>query len=76
MNIEINLDNIQKSKLVEIIEKLYKSNSIDSESLDDFLKLTIFIVLFEYDKDKESLLNFYKKNRNIYKKTNSNDFSD
>ena len=73
MNIEIDLDNIQNSKLIEIIEELYKSNSLDSKSLDDFIKLTVFIVLFEYDKNKESLLNFYRKNRNLYKKTNNND---
>ena len=68
MRIEINLDSIQKSKLVEVIEELSKSNSIDSKSIDDFIKLTIFIILFEYDKNKESLIQFYKKNKDLYKK--------
>ena len=67
MKVEINLDKNQKSKLIEIIEELSKSNSIDSENIDDFIKLTLFIVLFEYDKNKESLFHFYKKNRDLYK---------
>jgi len=68
MKIEINLDSNQKTKLVEVIEELSKSNSIDSESIDDFIKLTIFIILFEYDKSKESLIQFYQKNKDLYKK--------
>jgi hypothetical protein len=31
------------------------------------LKLTIFIVLYEYDKNKQSLNEFYRQNREIYK---------
>jgi hypothetical protein len=71
MKIEINLDSNQKTKLVEVIEELSKSNSIDSESIDDFIKLTIFIILFEYDENKESLIHFYKKNKELCKKTNN-----
>ncbi len=67
MKVEINLDDIQKSKLIEVIEELSKSNLIDLENIDDFIKLTIFIILFEYDKNKESLLNFYKKNKHLFK---------
>ena len=67
MKVEINLDDTQKSKLIEVIEELSKSNSIDLENIDDFIKLTIFIILFEYDKNKESLLNFYKINKHLFK---------
>ena len=65
--IEFNLKENQKINLEKIIKELYNSNSIDSENIDEFLKLTIFIVLYEYDKNQKSLNEFYKKNKELYK---------
>ncbi|MGN6615286.1 MAG: hypothetical protein ACTHKC_09615 [Candidatus Nitrosocosmicus sp.] len=61
--IEFKLKENQKINLEKIIKELYNSNSIDSENIDEFLKLTIFIVLYEYDKNQKSLNEFYKKNK-------------
>lgn len=71
MSIEINLDTVEKSKLIKVIADLYKSNSIDSESIEDFIKLTITIILNENDKNKESLIRFYKEYRDLCKKINN-----
>ena len=65
--IEFKINETQKTYLKKIIKELYQSNSIDSENMDEFLKLTVFIVLYEYDKNKQSLNEFYKKNKEEYK---------
>jgi Na+-translocating ferredoxin:NAD+ oxidoreductase RnfG subunit len=65
--IEFKINDTQKSYLKKIIKELYESNSIDSENMEEFLKLTVFIVLYEYDKNKQSLKEFYKKNKEGYK---------
>jgi hypothetical protein len=70
--IEFKLNENQKNHLEKIIKELYNSNSIDSENIEEFLKLTVFIVLYEYDKNKQSLNDFYKKNKELYKQ-NKND---
>ena len=58
--IEFKIDKTQKTYLKKIIKELYESNSIDSENIEEFIKLTVFIVLYEYDKNKQSLKDFYK----------------
>ena len=65
--IEFKIDKTQKTYLKKIIKELYESNSIDSENIEEFIKLTVFIVLYEYDKNKQSLKDFYKKNKEEYK---------
>lgn len=65
--IEFYLDDNKIAKLDKIVKELYKLNAIDSETIEEFLKLTIFIVLYEYDKNKKSLNEFYRQNREIYK---------
>jgi hypothetical protein len=64
--IEFYLDGNKIAKLDKIVKELYKLNAIDSETIEEFLKLTIFIVLNEYDKNKQSLNEFYRQNREIY----------
>jgi peptide methionine sulfoxide reductase MsrA len=64
--IEFKVNENQKEYLKKIIKELSQSNSIDSESMEEFLKLTVFIVLDEYEKNKESLKDFYKKNKEAY----------
>ncbi len=65
--IEFKLNERQKRYLEKIIKELYDSESLNSERIDEFLKLTIFIVLYEYEKNKQSLNEFYKKNKELYK---------
>jgi hypothetical protein len=72
--IEFYLDNNNITKLDKIVKELYKLNAIDSENIEEFLKLTIFIVLYEYDKNKQSLNEFYRQNREIYEEKGRNLF--
>jgi hypothetical protein len=72
--IEFYLDDDKTTKLDEIVKELYTLNAIDSETIEEFLKLTIFIVLHEYDKNKQSLNEFYRHNREIYKEKGRNFF--
>ena len=67
ITIEFKINETQKTYLKKIIKELYESSSIDSENMEEFLKLTVFIVLYEYDKNKQSLKDFYKKNKEEYK---------
>lgn len=60
----------EKLKLNMVVKELFKSKSIDKENIDEFLKLTVFIVLHEYDKNKTSLNEFYRQNRELYKQNN------
>jgi hypothetical protein len=73
--IEFYLDNNDINKLHKIVKELYESNTIDSETMDEFLKLTIFIILHEYDKNKQSLNEFYRQNREVYKEKERNFFN-
>ncbi len=73
--IEFYLDNNDINKLDKIVKELYESNTIDSETMDEFLKLTIFIILHEYDKNKQSLNEFYRQNREVYKEKEQNYFN-
>lgn len=61
--IELYMDIDKIAKLKEVVNDLRKSNSIESERIEDFLKLTVYIVLHEYDKNKKSLQEFYKQNQ-------------
>jgi hypothetical protein len=65
--IEFYLDDNKITKLDKIVKELNKLNAIDSETIEEFLKLTIFIILYEYDRNKQSLNEFYRQNREIYK---------
>ncbi|MDP8906350.1 MAG: hypothetical protein M3M88_02385 [Thermoproteota archaeon] len=68
--IRLNLNDKEKLKLEKIVKELYKAKSIDTEDIDEFLKFTVFIVLYEYDKNKTSLNEFYRKNKEAYKQNN------
>jgi hypothetical protein len=72
--IEFYLDDNNITKLDKIVKELYKLNAIDSETIEEFMKLTIFIVLYEYDKNKQSLNEFYRQNREIYEEKGRNLF--
>jgi hypothetical protein len=73
--IECKISETQKTYLKKIIKELYESNSIDSENMEEFLKITVFIVLYEYEKNKQSLKDFYKKNKDEYKNNENKNFS-
>ncbi len=70
--IELCLDEIKITNLNKIVKELYNSNTIESESIEEFLKLTVFIILYEHDKNKQSLNEFYRQNMEIYKKNKDN----
>jgi hypothetical protein len=65
--IELYLDLNKFITLKKIIKELYTSKSIETESIEEFLKLTIFIVFDEYEKNKHSLNEFYRHNMELYK---------
>ncbi len=65
--IRLYLNDKEKLKLEKIVNELYQAKSIDTENIDEFLKFTVFIVLYEYDKNKTSLNEFYRKNKEVYK---------
>ena len=73
--IEFYLDDTETTKLDKIVKELYELNAIDSETMEEFLRLTIFIVSHEYDKNKQSLNEFYRQNREIYKEKGRNLFN-
>jgi hypothetical protein len=65
--IELFLDDGKIIKLRKIIKELYESKSIESENIEEFLKLNVFIVFNEYDTNKQSLNKFFKQNKESYK---------
>jgi hypothetical protein len=65
--IELYLDEGKITKLKKIIKELYEAKSIESESIEEFLKLNVFIVFYEYNTNKQSLNNFFKRNKELYK---------
>ena len=65
--IRLYLNDKEKLKLEKIVKELYQAKSIDTDNIDEFLKFTVFIVLYEYDKNKLSLNEFYRKNKEAYK---------
>ncbi len=71
-NIEIYLNDEEKLRLENIVKELYKAKSIESDDIEEFLKFTIFIILYEYDKNKISLNEFYRQKKEIYKNSNDN----
>ncbi len=66
-HIKLYLNDKERLKLDKVVKELHQAKSIETEDIDDFLKFTVFIVLSEYDKNKFSLNEFYKKNREAYK---------
>jgi hypothetical protein len=69
--IELYLELNKFLTLEKIIKELYTSKSIETESIEEFLKLTIFIVFDEYKKNKHSLNEFYRQNMELYKQNNN-----
>jgi hypothetical protein len=69
--IELYLEESKFITLKKIIKELYISKSIETESIEEFLKLTIFIVFDEYEKNKHSLNDFYRQNMQLYKQNNN-----
>ena len=68
--IELYLEVNKFITLEKIIKELCTSKSIETESIEEFLKLTIFIVFDEYKKNKHSLNEFYRQNMELYKQNN------
>jgi hypothetical protein len=66
-HIKLYLNDKERLKLDKVVKELYKAKSIETENIDEFLKFTVFIVLYEYDKNKTSLNEFYRKNKEVYK---------
>lgn len=66
-HIKLNLNDKEKLKLDKVVKELHQAKSIETENIDEFLKFTVFIVLYEYDKNKLSLNEFYRKNKEVYK---------
>ena len=66
-HIKLYLNDKERLKLDKVVKELYKAKSIETENIDEFLKFTVFIVLYEYDKNKLSLNEFYRKNKEVYK---------
>ncbi len=66
--VELGFSNEKKSKLQEIVNELYYQKSIPSNNLNEFVDFTLFIVFDEYEKNKDSLLRFYKTNMDSYLK--------
>ncbi len=64
--IELFFNEVKITKLKKIIKELYESKSIESESIEEFLKLNVFIIFTEYDANKQSLNKFYKKNKELH----------
>lgn len=68
--IKICLNNKEKQKLDKIVKELYQAKSIHTNDIGEFLKFTIFIVFYEYEKNKMSLNEFYRQNKEIYIQSN------
>ena len=66
-HIRLYLNDKERLKLDKVVKELYQAKSIETENIDEFLKFTVFIVLYEYDKNKLSLNEFYRKNKEVYK---------
>ena len=66
-HIKLYLNDKERLKLDKVVKELYQAKSIETENIDEFLKFTVFIVLYEYDKNKLSLNEFYRKNKEVYK---------
>ena len=66
-HIKLYLNDKERLKLDKVVEELYQAKSIETENIDEFLKFTVFIILYEYDKNKTSLNEFYRKNKEVYK---------
>ena len=66
-HIKLYLNDKERLKIDKVVKELYQAKSIETENIDEFLKFTVFIVLYEYDKNKLSLNEFYRKNKEVYK---------
>lgn len=65
--VEFFLNDKELENLKSVVTELYKLNSIRSESLQEFLKLTVHIILNEWNSNNESLNKFYKQNESLFK---------
>ncbi|TVP41669.1 hypothetical protein [Candidatus Nitrosocosmicus arcticus] len=61
-SITIVLEEEKLIKMKNIIKDLFKSNSINSDEIEEFIKFTLFIVIDEYERDVPSLKKFYSMN--------------
>ena len=61
-NISISLEQEKTSKLRTIINELFKSGSINSNEIEEFIRFTLFIVFDEYERNIPSLKKFYSIN--------------
>ena len=68
-HIKLFLNEKERTKLDKVVKELYQAKSIETENIDEFLKFTVFIVLYEYDKNKLSVNEFYRKNKEVYKQS-------
>ena len=66
-HIRLYLNDKERLKLDKVVKELCQAKSIETENIEEFLKFTVFIVLYEYDKNKLSLNEFYRKNKEVYK---------
>jgi hypothetical protein len=66
--IELFLDKVKITKFKKSIKELYESKSIESESIEEFLKLNVFIIFTEYDANKQSLNEFYRQSKELHRK--------
>ena len=65
--VEFFLNDKELENLKSVVTELYKSNSVRSESLQEFLKFTVHIILNEWNSNNQSLKKFYKQNENLFK---------
>ena len=69
--IKLYLNDKEKLKLDKIVKELHQAKSIDTEDISEFLKFTISIIFYEYEKNKNSLDEFYRHNKEVYKQDNN-----
>ena len=50
-SIKINIEEEKSTRLNIIIKELFKSNAINSDDVEEFIKFTLFIVFEEYERD-------------------------
>ncbi len=65
--VEFFLNDKELENLKSVVTELYKSNSVRSETLQEFLKFTVHIILNEWNSNNQSLKKFYKQNENLFK---------
>lgn len=66
--IEVRLEDEEIAKLKTIVNDLFESKAIKSNSIEEFLKFNVFIIFDEYNKNVESFRKFYRVNLSKYNK--------